>query len=474
MSCRIVGKAMTVIAVVWWWAATGAVASAPPDHDVRRPNILYICTDQQFAGAMSCADNPYLKTPAMDGLADRGVQFTEAYCTSPVCSPSRGSMFTGLFPHQHGVTVNGRPIKPELQKICIEHLLAGQGYECVYAGKWHLPGSSMTEADQERHPYRVLSDMSDARVSDLCARYFGQMRERPFFLVASFLNPHDICLWAKGLTGGYQTPPIPATSIEQCPPLPRNFGVPADEPTVLRDFYMSRHDEQKNFDKRNWRRYLHAYYRMVEAVDTDIGRLLEALRRNGLEDDTLIVFSSDHGDGMAAHQWLGKCCHYEEAMRVPLIISFQGVVEAGRVDRTHLISSGPDFYATALDYAGVAVPDGCQGMSLRCLAERNDGSFDWRDQVVSEIWVPGNKPRGGEPWKSAWGRMLRTARFKYTVYDRGEYREQLHDMQLGRDEMRNLAADPGYRDVLADHRRRLADWCSETNDTAFVPHLLSR
>lgn len=467
------GKAVAGIAAVWWLAATAAFATPTGEKQTRRPNILYIFTDQQFAEATSCAGNPHVRTPAMDSLAERGVRFTEAYCTSPVCSPSRGSMFTGLFPHQHGVTVNKKPIKSDLREICIEHLLSAQGYDCLYAGKWHLPGGSMTEADQKRHRYRILSKTSDVRVSDACVRYFDEERERPFFLVASYMNPHDICLWAKGQRGGYQKAAIPRVPIDQCPLLPRNYGVPDDEAVVLREFYMARHFEQKSFTDEKWRHYLHAYYWMIEAVDADIGRLLEALRRSELEDDTLIVFSSDHGDGLAAHQWLGKCCHYEEAMRVPFIVSHKGVVAPGRVDRTHLVSSGPDFYATALDYAGVAIPNGCQGVSLRGLLEGTGSPDTWRDHVVSEIWVPGNNPGRGQAWKSAWGRMLRTGRFKYTVYDRGKFREQLHDIQNDRDEMHNLAADPSYRSVLSDHRRRLAAWCKRTKDTAFIPHLMS-
>lgn len=460
------------IAVASCLAVAAAWGAPPAESEARRPNILYLFTDQQFADAMSCAGNPYVNTPAMDGLARRGVRFAEAYCASPVCSPSRGSMLTGLFPHQHGVTVNNRPIAADARDVCIEHLLAARGYDCVYAGKWHLPGGSMTEADRKRHPYRILCKMSDVRVSDACARYFAEPHDRPFFLVASYLNPHDICLWAVGRHGGYQKDRVPPIPTDRCPPLPPNYGVPEDEPGVLREFYMARHTEQKTFDDAKWRQYLHVYYRMIEAVDADVGRLLDALRSRGLERNTLIIFSSDHGDGMAAHQWLGKCCHYEEAMRVPFIVSYEGVIAPGRVDRTHLVSSGPDFYATALDYAGVAIPDGCQGRSLRPLLEGTGSTDAWRDQVVSEIWVPGNSPKRGESWKSAWGRTVRTERFKYSLYDRGTHREQLHDIENDRLEMHNLAADPNYHDVLIEHRRRLADWCNQTNDTAFLPHLI--
>jgi len=276
-----------------------------------------------------------------------------------------------------------------------------------------------------------------------------------------------------GREKGYQAPPVPPLPPEQCPPLPDNYAVPPDEPEVLREFYLARHWEHKDFDRQRWRQYLHAYYWMIEQVDAQIGAMLGALRANGLEKDTLIVFSSDHGDGMAAHQWLSKCCHYEQALRVPMILSLPGVIPAGRVDQTHLVSNGPDFYATALDCAGVKIPAGCQGRSLMGLLDGSGGGEAWRDQVVSEIWIPGGAdPGAGEEWKSAWGRMLRTERFKYSLYDRGRHREQLHDLANDPGETHSLAADPAYRDVLNEHRRRLVAWSKETRDTDFAPLLV--
>ena len=443
------------------FARTAEAAKQPP-------NILLIMTDEQCADAMSCAGNPHVKTPAIDSLAQRGVRFTETYCTSPVCSPSRGSFFTGLFPHQNAVTENGKRIRADLKDVCIANLLAAKGYDCVYAGKWHLGKSNtLSEAELQQHPYRVIADSNDTRISDACTEYLAEEHKSPFFLVASYTNPHDICLWGMGIDKGWQKTPVPEVSLEQCPPLPANHTIPATEPTVLRDFYMSRHTEYDSFDDEKWRRYLNAYYWMVETVDAEIGRLLHALRANGLEENTLVIFTSDHGDGAATHHWFGKCTHYEESARVPLIVACPGVTSGGRVDSKHFISNGPDFYATALDYAGAAIPSGCQGKSLRGLLEGTGAAADWRDQVVSEIWIPGNSPKRGEGWKSAWGRMLRTADFKYAIYDRGEHREQLIDLRKDRLEMKNVVDDPEYSEILADHRQRLAAWREQTNDSQF-------
>lgn len=447
-------------------AAAGAVG-ATNEPAGQRPNILYIFTDQQFAGAMSCAGNPYVKTPAMDSLAANGMRFTEAYTASPVCSPARASMLTGLYPHEHGVIVNDLPIRADRLSVCIEHLMAARGYECLYAGKWHLPGGrTLSEADLKRHPYRVLSAISDTAVSDACVRFFAEKRDRPFFLVASYLNPHDICEWPKPLEKGK-----PVSQVENPPPLPPNFAVPANEPRIMRGRYMSRHTQQQALTGPLWRQYLAAYYRCIEEVDAQIGKLLAALRAAGLEDKTVIFFSSDHGDGMAAHQWLQKCTHYEEATRVPFIVSYKGVTKAGAMDKTHLVASCQDFYATALDYAGASVPAGCSGRSVRVLAEGGKVK-SWRDQIVSEIWVPGNRPKQGEAWTSAWGRMVRTTRYKYALYNEGEHREVLLDMENDRLEMHNLATVPKYEAVLKEHRRRLAEWCKATKDEAFMPFLI--
>ncbi len=212
-----------------------------------------------------------------------------------------------------------------------------------------------------------------------------------------------------------------------------------------------------------WRDYLAAYYHYIELVDSQIGTILNSLRKAGLEKDTLVIFASDHGDGMAAHQWLGKCTHYEESIRVPFIVSLPGATRAGAVDSSHLVASCQDFYATALDYGGVPLPDGCSGRSVRALAEgRRLG--EWRDQVVSEIWVAGQNK---EPWAvkgRGFGRMLRTARYKYAIYNEGKPREVLLDMGKDRLEMNNLAGDPAHETTLLEHRKRMAKWVEDTGD----------
>ncbi len=436
------------------------------DNNRRRPNVLYIFTDQQFAGALSCAGNPHVKTPAMDSLAAKGMRFAESYTACPVCSPARGSMWTGLYPHEHGVTVNNRAVNAAGESSSIARLMAKAGYDCYYAGKWHVGrGHTLSPEELEQHPFEVLCPANDSKIAKTCSEFLGQKHDNPFFLVASFTNPHDICRWPKDATAGDLK-----IFTEEPPSLPPNFGIPPDEPQILRTRYIDNfHEEQTKMTEELWRHYLAAYYHYIELVDAQIGEILDALRKAGLEKDTLVVFAGDHGDGMAAHQWLGKCTHYEEAVRVPFIVSLPGTIQTGVVDKSSLIASCQDFYATVLDYAGVPLPQACSGRSVRSLAE--NGQIDeWRDQVVSEIWVAGPN---GAPWAiegnqwAGFGRMLRTRHYKYVLYNEGEHAEVLIDMDNDRLEMKNLVDDPACWPILLEHRKRLKDWVKKRNDTAF-------
>ena len=176
--------------------------------------------------------------------------------------------------------------------------------------------------------------------------------------------------------------------------------------------------------------------------------MLDALRDAGLEDNTLVVFTSDHGDMDSAHKMEHKSVLYEEAVRVPFIMSYKGRIPTGVVDDTHLISNGLDLLPTLCDYAGITTPEGLPGRSLRPLAEGKD-TKEWRDFVVAE---------------SQNGRMLRTKSYKYCIYDSGSHREQLIDLENDPGEMKNLAEIENYKDVLDKHRRLLRGWIERTGD----------
>jgi arylsulfatase A-like enzyme len=467
--CMCMG-ALRIVVVV---AALGsghlfAAGAAPP----KRPNVLFIITDQQHAGMLSCAGNRYVKTPTLDGLAATGARFEMAYCANPVCMPSRFSMLTGVLPSRIGVETNGKGrdrVKPDILEHALGQVFAKAGYETVYGGKQHVP---MTI---EAAGFKTIARNAGPELAETCAKFLHQPHDRPFLMVASFINPHDICFMAisDARPSGKLTGPQPlvdalalpaGASREEffariCPPLPVNFGFPEGEPEAIlaADTRSFRTHARNEWTTEKWRLHRWAYARLTEYVDAQIGVLLKALRETGLDQNTLVVFTSDHGDMDAAHRLEHKSVFYEEAARVPFIVSWTGVTKPGLVDRTHLVSTGQDLIPTLCDFAGVPVPSALKGRSVRALAEGRTPS-SWRPTQVVE---------NGE------SRMIRSAQYKYIVYATGARREMLVDMIADPGEMKNLAADPAFAAVLAEHRRLLKEWYRLNGETLDAKYVVS-
>ena len=429
-----------------------------------KPNILVIMTDQQHAGMMSCAGNATVKTPMMDSLAATGARFELAYCANPVCVPSRVTMLTGVMPSRIGMETNGKGKAkgtPDILEHSMGRVFAKAGYETVYGGKQHVP---MTIEDAG---FRDIEKNSGPKLAETCAQFLRQKHDKPFLMVASFINPHDICFMAisdaknPGKIDGPK-PLLEALTLptgmsrqdffaKACPPLPANYAIPPGEPEAIlaadmRDF---RTYARKSWTDEQWRLHRWAYARLTERVDTEIGLVLTALRETGLDANTLVVFVSDHGDMDASHRLEHKSVLYDEATRVPFIVSWKGVTKPGVVDREHLISTGQDLIPTLCDFANVPVPSALKGRSVRALAEGRTPST-WREAQVVE---------NGD------SRMVRSARYKYIVYASGARREMLVDMKSDPGEMNNLAQDPASSSVLNEHRQLLKTWYQQNNET---------
>ncbi|VGO22321.1 sulfatase family protein [Pontiella sulfatireligans] len=452
-------------------AIAAGLASAAGKAKENRPNILWIITDQQVADGMSCTGNPNLNTPAMDSLAANGVRFERAYCANPICVPSRTSMMTGRMPHETGVTLNMdlfKVLHPSLGSF-----ITKAGYDTGYIGKWHIP---MPTDTSDWHGFNRMQEGSkefnDQHFAAPSIEFIKKKRNKPFFLVASFVNPHDICEWARRATGGFperrtllwngsisDTPPP-----EECPALPANFQIPENEPDIIREYQTWQEGTYpvRDWPDERWRQYRWALNRLTERVDSEIAKVLDAVN-----DNTVIIFTSDHGDGNGAHKWNQKTLLYDEPARVPLIISGKGIAKPGTVDKDRLVSTGLDIFPTICDYAKAAGPDGLRGLSLRPLAEGKP--VEWRDQLVVENDL---SPAYGHS-AGVVGRMLRTKNYKYVAYSTGKLRESLTDMRTDPGEMNNLAVDPAYREILQDHRNRLVAELKITNDSFIVPGTVS-
>lgn len=448
-------------------ALAGATLAKAATAD--RPNILFIFTDQQTYRAMSCAGNPHLSTPAMDRLANEGVRFENAYCTSPVCGPARGTLVTGRMPHQTGVEWNGQSLKPDIPHM--GHIFQEHGYRAVWAGKWHLPesyplraGSKQKEIDgfemlpfydsSKNWPEWGYGDVTDGPLADAVVDFLQQPQEKPFLLSVSFCNPHDCCY----LTRRPERYPNADEIDGPLPPLPDNYAIRPDEAEFTMEKRQQDHygDElllSKDWSEPEWRAYLWNYYRMTERVDAEVGRVLQALDESGMAENTLVLFTSDHGDGVASHRWTAKLSLFEESVRIPYIVRYPKHVPSGRVN-THLVSQ-LDVLPTFCDYAGIPALPSWQGASLRTII--NNPNAKRRDYLVTEL-------ADDIKDKSRKGRMVRSARYKYNIYSHGARNEELFDLQDDPGEMKNLAYEASMQDVVKQHREWLKEWMLQTDD----------
>ena len=253
--------------------------------------------------------------------------------------------------------------------------------------------------------------------------------------------------------------PGPA-SLAECPNLPANFEESPYGPEILR--WVQAHTRRvyaaAGFTAEEWRRFRHQYFRIVEKVDAEIGRLLEAVRDAGRWDDTLVLLTSDHGDGHGGHRWNGKTALWEEVIRVPLLARGPGVGGGGRVEE-RLVSNGLDLLPTICEAAGAAAPADLPGRSLGPLLA-GEPPPDWRRELVVEtITNIGDGPGG-----PALARALVGERRKYSVYALGRGREQLVDLAADPGEMVNLAVEARHGGELDACRERLRAWCQASGD----------
>ncbi|MDA0350337.1 MAG: sulfatase-like hydrolase/transferase [Verrucomicrobia bacterium] len=432
-----------------------------------RPNILFIMTDQHFADAMSgVMGNEYVKTPHLDALAESGVRFDRAYVPNPLCIPARNSIFTGYFPFQTGLQSNMKDPLPGHMEMMGRHFKDAD-YDTGYFGKWHI---NVNTDDKERHGFDQMGVLknngADHLLPEPVTNFLNQKRDKPFFLVASFTGPHDICEMVRGqkIPGGpIGEFPNPA----DCPPAPVNLAPPVDETdsmAMMRSSYeVTEMTPIKDFTPEKWRQMRWGYYQLIERSDREIGKVLSALNKAGLAENTLVIFTADHGDCTGAHQFAQKTVFYDEAARIPFIVSMPGTVSSGTTNK--LVNVGIDTFPTMLDFAGLNIPSYFMGLSVKPVLE--DPSLDsWRDYIViSNHMVQGAIPPGQTEIPLCRGRMVRTEQFKYSVYDIGNHRESLVDMENDPLEMRNLARDPSYKTVLNSHRKLLRTYSDETGDS---------
>lgn len=424
---------------------------------MKLPNILWIMTDQQSANMLGCAGNPYVHTPHLDALAAQAVRFENAYCTNPVCLPSRFSLLTGLYPGDIGVWKNeNKPVPESVQRCGLGHLLKQAGYTVVYGGKEHIP-----DVNTAALGYDYICEDERLVLAETCAEYIADYDwEKPLFMTASFVNPHDICLmamqdfepvdinkeppvWQEAYLQAAKAQQLPEGMPEEeffatiCPPLPDNYEPAPDEPegiAILQQERVFKKMARAQYTDEQWRIHRWAYSVLTQQVDGQIGQVLEALRKSGQWDNTLILFTSDHGDMDASHKMEHKENLYQEACHIPLILKAPGQTK-GRVV-PHLVSNGLDLYPTVLDYCGIAPVSYLRGRSLRQILEGH------RDEAVHDTLII--------ECENGIGAV--SDRFKYVRYDKGTRNEQFYDLLVNPGEMYNQIEDPQYTQAVCQLR----------------------
>jgi choline-sulfatase len=474
-----------------------------------KPNILFICTDQQRYDALGCYGNTYIQTPVIDRLADEGVLFEQCYVQSPVCAPSRASLVTGQYPSVHGLWGNGVAL-PEGAAL-FSRTLADGGYDCGTIGKMHLAAcfDGRTEprpADDGFRLYRWAHDPSHASPENDYHRWLGEHHpallddaraggprvrhgaagfdtmpteahysrwaadtaiefladerdvEKPFFLWVNFYDPHHPFV-------------APQEYLERYDPasLPDPVGFPGEldtKPDIQRqssaESYAGHARGFADHDSGEIKGIIAAYYAMVSLIDDEVGRILDCLDAKGLADDTLVIFTSDHGEMLGDHQLLLKGpMLYEGAVRVPLIMRWPGHLPAGerRPDLVQWLDLNPTF----LDAAGLEPLPGSQGQSLLPLA-RGDEDAQPRGWAICEYL------NSGHPYDPpVFLTMLRHDRYKLIV-EHGPPATtrprtgELYDLNADPTELRNLWDDPAAADTRIALERMLLDVMVATRD----------
>lgn len=414
-------------------------------HEVDQPNVIVFFTDQQRWDTTGVHGNPLGLTPNFDRMAHRGTHFAMASTCQPVCGPARSCLQTGLYATETGVFRNGLALSPDA--VTLAHLFGDAGYDTGYIGKWHL-ASEQRVPDEQRGGYQhwlaantteiisepyntVLFDdeclpvkLPGYRVdatADAAIRYIDEHQKRPFYLMVSFLEPH------------FQN------HVDDYPP-----------PDGYRERYTGRWiPPDLAALGGSTHQHLGGYYGIVKRLDEALGRLLDALKSLGLMDNTIVLFTSDHGCHFKTRNDEYKRSCHESSIRVPLAMQGPGFSGGGRIEE--LINT-VDIPATLLDAAGLPVPEHMQGRSaLRLVRGEREG---WPEEIFIQIS------------EEQVGRAVRTHRWKYSVVapDKDglldtcsdDYVEEfLYDLEADPYELANLVGLESHAEVAAVMRERL-------------------
>ena len=450
---------------------------------IPRPNILFIMTDDQTIREMSCYGSDILQTPNMDRIARGGTRFNYCFATNALCAPSRATVLTGCYSHIHGIRGNSEQadaievLNPNVPTF--PELLQQAGYHTGLVGKYHIrqdprgfdywaihPGQGdyfdpvFIENGVEIQKQGYATDIT----TDLALDFLESAdRSQPFCLVYQFKAPHRPFSPAPRHENLFSEIDIPVPETFNDNYATRHIAGPAEDMqfdiSLARD-YEDLPEGLNREERKQWiyQRFIKDRFRTIYGVDENLGRVLDYLDMQGLAEDTLILYTSDHGYFLGDHGWYDKRFMYEPSIRIPLVAQYPRLGISENV--TDAMVMNIDYAPTILDLAGVPIPDEMQGRSLRPLME-GETPEDWRSSIYYAYYENSWELHGkgeeamAEPYKYFTPhrigphRGVRTDRYKLIeYYSEGDYRE-LFDLQEDPNELQNVYDDPAYADVVA-------------------------
>ncbi len=434
------------------------------------PNILWYCTDQQRFDTIGALGNRYVRTPTIDGLVRDGTAFTHAYCQSPICTPSRASFLTGMYPSRVHNTRNGNETFPSVPPL-ITKMLADSGYECGLVGKFHLQSAGhRTEpriddgysywkfshaprddwpeghdyaqwvrqrgGDLDRmrgSPQRVPPEFHQTTwASDMALEFLGRERDHPWLLSVNLYDPHPPFVPPKIYADKFDPQQMPG-------PYFREHDLVQQE--KLRDVDFQ--DEVKTPPQHGAHRQQALYYAMIAQIDDQLSRILHALEQSGQRENTVVIFTSDHGEALGDHGLMYKGCRfYEGLVRVPLIFSWPGRFQPG-IQSSGLVEL-LDMTATIVELAGLPQPESMQGKSLLPILLGHQAPDHFRDSVRCEYFDALDPSFTGG--SGTFATMYRTDRYKLSVYH-GKNLGELYDLVEDPWEFNDLWDDPAHQQL---------------------------
>jgi arylsulfatase A-like enzyme len=449
-------KLVRILLVVFAAAAVRSTLAV----EVRRPNLVFILTDDLRWNTLGCMGDEVVRTPNIDRLAARGVLFRNSFVATSICCVSRASIFTGQHERRHGIGDFRKPLTPAQWAETYPALLRPAGYRTGFVGKFGVGDAAAVKAMAAKFDFwrglpgqagEFFIDPKDPTHTHATAKFGDQSLEflqgcdgkKPFCLSLSFNAPHARDGKPREFQPDLRDESLYATDLIPMP-LSANEEFFKRLPKFVQHSEGRRRWEHRFATDEMFQRTMRDYERLVTGIDREVGRIVEALAAQHLDNNTVIIFTSDNGWFAGDRQLAGKWLMYEESIRVPLVIFDPRLPETRRGGTVDAITLNTDFAPTMLEMAGVPVPARMQGHSLVPLLA-GQKQADWRTEFFYEHhYAPDIIPPS---------EGVRTERWSYIHWlPPNPEREELYDVQADPLEAHNLAADPRHAATLAELR----------------------